>query len=107
MNIAAKFEENPSIDIGFIERTRLWRRTDGRTDRQTDATKRIHYSPTHFVIILWWGDKKGIGDMKWKVLRTDRRTGTVDKTDIARGIICTHFVENHLMLLHAKYQSSM
>jgi len=29
VNISAKFEENPSIGIGFIERTRKWRRTDG------------------------------------------------------------------------------
>jgi len=106
MNSAAKFEENPSIDIGYIERTRLWRRTDGPTDRRTRQSESI--IPPHILSQFCGGViKKGIGDMKWKVLRTDRRTGTVNKTDIARGIICAHFVENHLMLLHAKYQSSM
>ena len=45
------------------------------TDRRTDATKRIHYSP-HMI-------KKCVGDMKW----TERRTGTVDKLNNARGII--------------------
>jgi len=36
VKIAAKFEENPSIGIGFIERARLWIRTDGQTDGPTD-----------------------------------------------------------------------
>jgi len=30
VNTAAKFEENPSIGIGCIERTRQWMWTDGR-----------------------------------------------------------------------------
>jgi len=37
VNISAKFEENPSIGIGFIERTLLWRRTDRQTDRRDKA----------------------------------------------------------------------
>jgi hypothetical protein len=61
VNIWAKFEENPSIGIGVIERTRKWRRTDRRTDGPTDATKRIHYSPPPH--ILWWGYNKQI--KKW------------------------------------------
>ena len=52
VNVSFKFEGNPSISKGVIERTRIG---DGRTDRPTDATKRIQYSPPH---ILWWGYKK-------------------------------------------------
>ena len=39
---------------------------DGPTDRRTDATKRIHYSPPH--------DKKCVGDMKWSRSVTDGKT---------------------------------
>ena len=62
MNVLFKFEVNPSISKGVIERTRIgdgrtagWTdgRTDRPTDRPTDATKRIQYSPH----ILWWGYK--------------------------------------------------
>ena len=49
VNVSFKFEGNPSISKGVIERTRIG---DGRTDGPTDATKRIQYSPPH---ILWWG----------------------------------------------------
>ena len=46
VNVSFKFEGNPSISIGVIERTRI---ADGPTDRPTDgptgATKRIQYSP--------------------------------------------------------------
>jgi len=54
-------------------------------DGRTDTTKRIHHSPH----ILWWGDKKGVSEIRsgHEVLRTDRRTGTVDKTDNAMDII--------------------
>jgi len=52
VNVSFKFEENPSISKGVIERTKNWRRTDRQTDRPTDATKRIQYSPPP---ILWWG----------------------------------------------------
>jgi len=38
---------------------------DGPTDRRTDATKRIHYSPH---------DKKCVGDMKWTRNVTDGKT---------------------------------
>jgi len=38
-------------------------RTDRPTDRRTDATKRIHYSP-HMI-------KKYVGDMKWTRSVTD------------------------------------
>jgi len=41
VNVSFKFEGNPYISKGVIERTRIGRRTDGRTD----ATKRIQYSP--------------------------------------------------------------
>jgi len=52
VNVSFKFEGNSSISKGVIERTRIG---DGRTDRPTDATKRIQYSPPH---ILWWGYNK-------------------------------------------------
>jgi len=42
VNVSFKFEENPSISKGVIERTQIG---DGPTDRPTDATKRIQYSP--------------------------------------------------------------
>jgi len=42
VNVSFKFEGNPSISKGVIERTRIG---DGRTDRPTNATKRIQYSP--------------------------------------------------------------
>jgi len=40
VNISAKFDENPSIGIGVIERTRYYKgdgRTDGPTDRRMDG----------------------------------------------------------------------
>ena len=48
VNVSLKFEGNPSISKGFIERTGIG---DGPTDRPTDGTKRIQYSPPppHFV----------------------------------------------------------
>jgi len=53
VNVSFKFEGNPSISKGVIERTRIGDGpTDRRTDRPTDATKRIQYSPPP---ILWWG----------------------------------------------------
>ena len=42
VNVSLKFEGNPSISKGVIERTRI---EDGPTDGTTDATKRIQYSP--------------------------------------------------------------
>ena len=45
VNVSFKFEGNPSISKGVIERTRIG---DGLTDRPTDATKRIQYSPPTF-----------------------------------------------------------
>jgi len=42
LNVSFKFEGNPSISKGVIERTQIG---DGRTDRPTNATKRIQYSP--------------------------------------------------------------
>jgi len=54
VNVSFKFEGNPSISKGVIERTRIG---DGPTDRPTDATKRIQYSAPH---ILWWGYKKSL-----------------------------------------------
>ena len=42
VNVSFKFEGNPSISKGVIERTRIGDgRPDGRTDGPTDATKRI------------------------------------------------------------------
>jgi len=51
VNVSFKFEGNPSISKGVIERHELG---DGRTDRPTDATKRIQYSPppTHILYIF-------------------------------------------------------
>jgi len=49
VNVSFKFEGNPSISKGVMN----WRQTDGRTDRPTDVTKRIQYSPPPH--ILWWG----------------------------------------------------
>jgi len=37
VNVSFKFEGNPSISKGVIERTRIG---DGRTDRRTDRPKR-------------------------------------------------------------------
>ena len=45
VNVSFKFEGNPSISKGVIERTRIG---DGPTDGPTDATKRIQYSPPTF-----------------------------------------------------------
>ena len=45
VNVSFKFEVNPSISKGVIERTRIG---DGQTDGPTDATKRIQYSPPTF-----------------------------------------------------------
>ena len=42
VNVSFKFEGNPSIGIGLIERTQIG---NGRTNRPTDGTKRIQYSP--------------------------------------------------------------
>ena len=57
VNVSFKFEGNPSISKGVIERTRIGdgrtdRPTDQPTDGPTDATKRIQYSPPppHFVV---------------------------------------------------------
>jgi len=50
VNVSFKFEGNPSISKGVIERTRIG---DGNTDGRTDATKQIQYSPPPH--ILWWG----------------------------------------------------
>jgi len=46
VNVSAKFEENPSIGIGFIESGHD--NGDRRTDGHTDTTKWIHYSPPKF-----------------------------------------------------------
>ena len=46
VNVSFKFEGNPSISKGVIERTRIGDGpTDGRTDGPTDPTKGIQYSP--------------------------------------------------------------
>jgi len=45
VNVSFKFEGNPSIGKGVIERTQIG---DGRTDRPTDAIKRIQFSPPTF-----------------------------------------------------------
>ena len=51
VNVSFKFEGNPSISKGVIEGTRIGDgRTDGRTDQPSDATKRIQYSPPHFMV---------------------------------------------------------
>ena len=43
VNVSFKFEGNPSISKGY-RADKIWR----RTDRPTDATKRIQYSPPTF-----------------------------------------------------------
>jgi len=46
VNTAAKLEENPLIGIGCtLYRADTIMEVGGRTDRRTDATKRIQYSP--------------------------------------------------------------
>ena len=67
--IAAKFEENHSIGIGCIERTRQWRWTDGRTDRPSDGRTRQSKS-----IIAPHMIKMCVGDMKWTRSVTDGKT---------------------------------
>ena len=54
VNVLFKFEGNPSISKGVIERTRIGDgRTDGPTDRPTDRRdKAISVKPSH---MLWWG----------------------------------------------------
>jgi len=42
VNVSFKFEGNLSISKGVIERTQIG---DGRTDRPTDGTNQIQYSP--------------------------------------------------------------
>ena len=48
VNVSFKFEGNPSISKGVIERTLIG---DGRTDRPTDATKRIQYKKIFLRIV--------------------------------------------------------
>ena len=62
VNISDKFEENPSIGIGFIERTRLRRWTDGRKDGLTDRRTNVRARQSQSIIdphILWWDIIKG------------------------------------------------
>jgi len=49
VNVSFKFEGNPSISKGVIERTRIG---DGRTDRRTDRRDKANpvYPPPHFVV---------------------------------------------------------
>jgi len=52
VNVSFKFEGNPSISKGVIERTRIG---DGPTDRPTDGPtgqSESSIAPPH---ILWWG----------------------------------------------------
>jgi len=49
VNVSFKFEGNPSISKGVIERTRIGRRTDRPTDRRDKA------NPVYPPHILWWG----------------------------------------------------
>jgi len=53
VNVSFKFEGNPSISKGVIERTRIG--DDRPTDGPTDATKRIQYTSSPPPHILWWG----------------------------------------------------
>ena len=48
VNVSFKFEGNPFISKGVIERTRIG---DGRTDRPTRQSE-SSIAPPH---ILWWG----------------------------------------------------
>jgi len=56
VNVSFKFEGNPSINKGVIERTRIGDgRTDGRTDRPTDRPTGQSESSIAPPYILWWG----------------------------------------------------
>ena len=46
VNVSFKFEGNPSISKGVIERTRIGRRTDRRTDRPTRQSESSIAPPT-------------------------------------------------------------
>ena len=48
VNVSFKFEGNPSISKGVIERTRIGRRTDGRTDRPTRQSESSIAPPPTF-----------------------------------------------------------
>jgi len=51
VNVSFKFEGNPSISKGVIERTRIgdgW--TDGRADRPTRLSESSKAPPPHFVV---------------------------------------------------------
>jgi len=52
VNVSFKFEGNPSISKGVIERTRIG---DGLTDRPTDRPARQSESSIAPPHILWWG----------------------------------------------------
>jgi len=53
VNVSFKFEGNPSISKGVIERTRIGDGpTDLRTDRPTRQSESSIAPPPH---ILWWG----------------------------------------------------
>ena len=62
VNVSFKFEGNPSISKGVIERTRIG---DRRTDRLTNATKRIQYSPPTFCGIIKGLLQKIITQIMW------------------------------------------
>jgi len=51
VNVSFKFEENPSISKGVIERAKIG---DGPTDRPTRQSE-SSIAPPH---ILWWGIKR-------------------------------------------------
>jgi len=74
VNISAKFEENPSIYLGFIERINNGDgQTGGRTDRPTDgrdkANPLYHYSPPpHFVGVYSYMKRLVYIWVKWVVI---------------------------------------
>ena len=56
VNVSFKFEGNPSISKGVIERTRIGDgRTDRPTDLPTDRPTRQSESSIALPHILWWG----------------------------------------------------
>ena len=59
-----RFKNCRSPRYALCKRQQRW--TDRPTDRRTDATKRIHYSP-HMI-------KTCVGDMKWTRSVTDGKT---------------------------------
>jgi len=62
VNVSFKFEGNPFVSKGVIERTRIGY---GRTDRRTDRPTRQSESSIATPHILWWGYKNVFVENVW------------------------------------------